>query len=395
MNERINSRFSIWMPIVALCLLVRVTAADALTAVYVESNASEHNEVALLLQAEESTALTLVETYATGGVGYPVINGNQSHALASDGKHLFVTNAGDDTVTVFDIGTSGRLSLVERIPSQGRHPVSVAVVRDSLIVLNQGRIDETEPSNPTVQRFQIQKNGTLSPLPGQYTYLPADVPVDVVGIPRSGVFSVVLGGSHRIETFRLMADGGLSRSGVQDGIFSPLGGAMGRLNPGKQVFTLADEALPGLASLTLRKGGRSNNLQQVLRPYLLDPCWAVSNARGSWVWSSAFETRTLSLFRWLDNGTLRYVSDWVDEAGPGGLDLAINDKNTALYWLRVDNVEDDTIPIRPFVDAFAIKQKQNRETAGLSLVSKTGLPEAWSRAKATGLVAITVKPRTP
>lgn len=395
MKARIRLRFSMMMSVAVFFCLLRSPMVGAASAVYVESNASGPNEVALLIQEQDSSALSLVDTYVTGGKGYPEINGNQSHALASDGRHLYVTNAGDDTLSVFSIGSSGRLALLERVPSLGRHPVSVAIVHDSLIVLNQGSVDAGTPSNPTVQRFKITQQGKLIPLRGQYTYLPADVPVDVVGIRKAGFFSVVLGGGHRVETFRLVGDNAIARVGVQDGIFSPLGGAMGRLNPKKQVFTIADEIMPGLVSFTFKQHGRSTDLQQVIRPYLQDPCWAVSNANGSLVWSSAFATRTLSLFRWLDNGALLFVSDWVDEAGPGGLDLAINDKNSVLYWLRVDNVEDDSIPTRPFVDAFAINQRSNHGSAGLSLVSKAWLPESWSYAKATGLVAIPVSSGKP
>lgn len=368
---------------------------SAVSAVYLESNASEANEVAFLLQEKDSSGLRLVGTYETGGTGYPEINGNQSHALASDGKHLFVTNAGDDTVSAFSIGPSGKLSLIERAPSLGRHPVSLAVVHDSLIVLNQGSVDANAPSNATVQRFKITKRGTLVPLSGQYTYLAVDVPVDVVGIRSAEFFSVALGGGNRIETFRLLGDGTIARVGVQDGIFSPLGGAMGRLNPKKQAFTIADEIMPGLVSFNVKQHGRSADLHQIIRPYLQDPCWAVSNANGSMVWSSAFATRALSLFRWLGNGALSFVSDLTDNEGPGGLDVAVNDKNTVLYWLRGDDVVDDTIPTRPFVDAFSIDLGLNRKTAGISLVSKTWLPESWSYAKATGLVAVTLKPQRP
>jgi len=198
-----------------------------------------------------------------------------------------------------------------------------------------------------------------------------------------------------IETFRLLGDGTIARVGVQDGVFSPLGGAMGRLNPRKQAFTIADEIMPGLVSFTVKQHGRSANLQQVIRPYLQDPCWAVSNANGSLVWSSAFATRTLSLFRWVGNGALHVVSDLMDDEGPGGLDVAVNNKNTVLYWLRGDDVDDDTIPTRPFVETFSINLGRNRETAGLSPVSKTWLPEAWIYAKATGLVAVTLKPQRP
>jgi hypothetical protein len=85
----------------------------------------------------------------------------------------------------------------------------------------------------------------------------------------------------------------------------------------------------------------------------------------------------------------------MDDEGPGGLDVAVNNKNTVLYWLRGDDVDDDTIPTRPFVETFSINLGRNRETAGLSPVSKTWLPEAWIYAKATGLVAVTLKPQRP
>ncbi|MEY2698040.1 MAG: hypothetical protein RL333_2178 [Pseudomonadota bacterium] len=371
-----------------------LTAFDVMgmNAVYVQSNEAANNEVALLTQANQVAPLIYVASYLTGGKGDRSIDGNQSHALASDGKHLFATNAGDDSISVFQIGRSGSLTLLTTTASRGRHPVSLAVIGDRLIVVNQGDVNPKSPINPNIQGFRILSTGALVPLRGGYTYLPRDVPVDIIGTSRSPIFSVVLSGTSEVDTFQLGLDGSMSRTGTFNAISNPLGGAIGRLNPYKLGVTLADDSLPGVASLTFSRDGVPERVSQIVRPNLKDPCWATANASGTLLWTSAFETRTISLYWWGKNGEINSVSDFTPENyGPGGLDVTLSHNDRNLFWLRVGDPLDNQASIRPYIITFEVNQSLLNISAGLRLIGKSWLPEKWGNSNATGLLSVRVK----
>lgn len=378
--------------LLAAMLLFPSTHALAINAVYLESNAEDSNEVALLIQDNDGAPLNYIEAYPTGGKGEPAIDGNQAHALATNGKYLFVTNTGDDSITTFGIGRLGRLTLIARTPALGHYPVSLTVVQNNLIVLNQGNANTKTLVNAKVQRFRILQDGQLVALQGNYTYLPYAVPVDVIGSSNGHTFSVTLSGLSQIDTFALEKDGSISRTGTTSGISNPLGGTMGRYDPRKLAVTLADESLPGVSSLFTARNGLPQRIFQNIRPSLIDPCWAVSNAQSTWLWTSAFKTRTLSLYQWSTNGGIRLISDFTPElAGPGGLDLAISRNDKTLYWLRVGDVNNAQQRIRPYIESFAVDIMTFKDTAGLSLISKTLLPESWSYASPGGILSAPIQ----
>lgn len=381
--------FSLW----ASLLICSASKALAMNAVYLESNARDSNEVALLIQARDGASLDFIRAFSTAGAGEPAIDGNQSHALATNGKFLFVTNTGDDSVSTFRIEASGNLNLLGKTSSLGRHPVSLAVVQNNLLVLNQGDNNRQSPVNPNVQRYRILHDGQLVALQGSFSYLPDAVPVDIIGSPKGRTFTVTLSGLSQVDRFDLEKDGSISRTGTTGGINNPLGGAIGRYNPHKLAVTLADNSLPGIASLYTNLNGMTQRVFQSIRSSLMDPCWAVSNAHSTWLWTSAFETRTLSLYRWEANGNIRFVSDYTPEmTGPGGLDLAISENDKTLFWLRVGDVENTQRPMRPFIESFAVNTSTYSATAGLTLISKTMLPENWSFASPGGILSLTIKP---
>lgn len=381
--------FALWTTL----LIFAPLRAIAMNAVYLESNAKASNEVALLIQVKDGARLELIETYSTGGQGEPSIDGNQAHALATYGRFLFVTNTGDDSISIFRMGTIGRLTLIGKWPALGHRPVSLTVIKNNLIVLNQGDTDTKNPIAASIQVFRILHDGQLQSLQGKYSYLPSTVPVDVISPSRGRTFTVTLSGLGQLDTFKVENNGVISRVGSTSGISNPLGSAMGRLNSHKLAVTLADDSLPGVASLFMSRNGLPERVFQSIRPTLMDPCWAVSNASSTWLWTSAFFTRTLSLYRWETNGNVRFISDITPETtGPGGLDLAMSQNDKTLFWLRVGDVDVDQRPIRPFIESFNVNVGTHIATAGLSLINRTLLPESWSSASPGGILSIPIKP---
>src|SRR5437763_9205040 len=104
--------------------------------VYVQTNDAERNEVVVFGRGADGT-LQRLSGYPTGGKGSGEPHLPSQSSVVLDGDRLFVTNAGSDDLTVF--ATAGEeLALVDRVPSGGSTPRSVAVHGECVYVLNTG-----------------------------------------------------------------------------------------------------------------------------------------------------------------------------------------------------------------------------------------------------------------
>ena len=108
--------------------------------------------------------LTQAGIYPTGGLGGVLAGSVVDHtasqgALAFDQRHnlLYAVNAGSNTVSVFAV-FGDRLALIQVVPSGGAFPVSVAVGRDLVYVLN-------AENGGSLQGYRVLL-GHLFPLPG-------------------------------------------------------------------------------------------------------------------------------------------------------------------------------------------------------------------------------------
>src|SRR5687768_1244697 len=112
-------------------------------AVYVQTNTAPQNYVMVFDRASDGT-VTPAGRVATGGVGKPAgnpplgipfLDTAGSVTLSHNGKFLFVVNAGDNTVSSFQVGAHG-LQLADVEPSLGIRPASSTTHGDLLYVLN-------------------------------------------------------------------------------------------------------------------------------------------------------------------------------------------------------------------------------------------------------------------
>jgi hypothetical protein len=109
--------------------------------VFVQTNNPAGNAVVVYNRAD-SGILTQAGVYPTGGLGGALDGAGADH-LTSQGsvvfdrwnQLLYVVNAGSNTVSVFE-AYGGRLALVQVISSGGTFPVSIAIRRDLVYVLN-------------------------------------------------------------------------------------------------------------------------------------------------------------------------------------------------------------------------------------------------------------------
>jgi 6-phosphogluconolactonase len=114
-------------------------SADGGGAVFTSSNAVGGNVVFAFTRRGDG-ALSKTGEFPTGGngVGGDVdpLQSQNSLVLADDRQHLYVVNAGSNTVSTFSIAPNATLRLVGTISSGGVRPISLAVTNHDMFVLN-------------------------------------------------------------------------------------------------------------------------------------------------------------------------------------------------------------------------------------------------------------------
>ena len=137
--------------------------------VYCLTNDPDGNELAVFAR-DNKGHLGNPSFVPTGGDGTGTGLGNQGAlALDADGNHLYAVNPGSDSITVFRLTRSGP-QVLQTVPSGGRRPVSLAVYRNLLYVLNAGGSVGDEDG---IAGFAIRGNGRLLPLNGSRQRLSA------------------------------------------------------------------------------------------------------------------------------------------------------------------------------------------------------------------------------
>ncbi len=127
-------------------------------ALYTQTNAVGGNEI--LVYTRYDDRLILSSRVATRGTGTDGGLGNQGAlVLSENGRRLYAVNAGSNDVSVFAVRGGGALSLLQRLPSGGTRPVSLALHDSVLYALNAGDIGN-------VSGFSVADDGRLQAIPG-------------------------------------------------------------------------------------------------------------------------------------------------------------------------------------------------------------------------------------
>ena len=133
-------------------------------AVYTTTNDPSGNAV-IVFKRNRDGSLTQGPTVPTGGTGiaaqppftFPIVDSQDSIALARDGRLLFVVNDGDNTITSFRTTGSG-LKRVARVSSGGLLPVSLTTHGHLLYVVNE--------VSSNIGGFYFSDDGRLWSIPG-------------------------------------------------------------------------------------------------------------------------------------------------------------------------------------------------------------------------------------
>lgn len=144
-------------------LLASTFPASAI--VYTASNEVAGNRVIAFDISNRGVPIE-IGSFDTQGTGTGAPIGNQS-ALATDAsdRWMFVTNAGNGTITSFRLQPEG-LEFVNNLPSGGYSPISVTVFGTLVYVLNEGNGTDPNPylKYDTISGFRFTAGGVLVPI---------------------------------------------------------------------------------------------------------------------------------------------------------------------------------------------------------------------------------------
>lgn len=302
-------------------------------AVFTQTNGAAGNAVVAFSRAGDGS-LTLAGTFATGGNGI----GGTTDPLASqysllldgqDAKLLFVVNAGSNTISTFRVD-GARLTLAGVTASGGTLPISLAIARGTLYVLDAGSND--------IAGFDVAEDGTLSPNAGASAALGAGASGGTaLRASRDGQLLVVTEkGSGTLDVYPIGAHGTLGQPvrSASNGV-TPFG--FDFVTGGQIAVSEAGSAAASLYSVTrgdnlsVESGSVSTNGQAA-------PCWLIATTSGRVAFTANAGSGTISGYGIDAQGRMQLlVQSGVSGstgAGSSPLDLDLSRGDHFLYVLE-------------------------------------------------------------
>ena len=305
-------------------------------AVYAMTNQTSGNSIVAFNRAS-SGALSMVGTFPTGGLGFGSGNdplGSQgSLILSDDGHFLLAVNAGSNNISLLQAGPLG-LKLVGTFSSGGTEPVSLALYKDLVYVLNAG-------GTPNITGFELNPDGTLRMLRGSSRPLAGGTAAGPaqVGFTPDGSFLVVTEkNTNLIDTYRVL-ESGLTAGPISNPSSgtTPFGFTFGR--SGTLVVSEAAGGPGGTSASSSYQISTVRGELSVISASVTDTqlaaCWAVTTNDGRFVYLSNTGSGTLSSYAVGARGTLTLLNAAAGVTGSGTvpLDSAITSNSKFLYVL--------------------------------------------------------------
>jgi 6-phosphogluconolactonase len=337
------TRVSVW--IMAATMLLAASATSVLGAspvtghVYVNNNTAGHNTISGFDRHADGTLTPIAGTpFDAGGSGFGSPTGSAGALQeTADGRYLLAVNAASDEIAVLKIKADGSLRLVEREPSNGRTPISIAVHRSLVYVANTG----AGGSNYT--GFSLNAGGHLSPLAAS-TYalpdnaLPGQVLFSGDGRHLAGTRVGPNAGPSFIDSFVVGPDGRLTAapgSPFAAQRIGPFGSQFRPTNPNQLFVSNAhDGALNG--SVSVYDVASDGTLTPVAGSPFADfqtaPCWVAISHDGAYLYAINTGSSSVSSYGIAGGGALSLIgSTALSGTGLRPFDAALDPTDAFLY----------------------------------------------------------------
>jgi 6-phosphogluconolactonase len=266
-------------------------------AVFVQTNEAAANRV-LAFRRGADGQLAEAESYSTGGRGdgRPHLTSQGSVVLTADRKHLLVTNAGSDELSVFAVADD-ELSLLGTVPTVGAGPKSVAEHDGLVYVLN--------AEAPSLAGFRLGESG-LEPVADSRRDLAAGAdPAQVGFAPDGSTLLVTDRGTDSILTYPVASDGRLGEPTA-----SPSSGATpyGFAFAGHDALVVTEafgaEKGKAAASSYRFRASAVEPLSRSVGNGRSEICWAVVTPDGRYAFTTNFADSAVSRYSVAEDGSL-------------------------------------------------------------------------------------------
>jgi 6-phosphogluconolactonase (cycloisomerase 2 family) len=301
-------------------------------AVYAQTNAAPNEVIAFRRKSDGS--LEPIGSVATGGDGdgSPHLQSQGSVVLTGDGKHLLVTNASSEDLSVFSVAPDGSVELRERVHT-GDAPRSVDEHDGLVVVLNAGE--------PGLASFRLDEDGGISAVEGGHQPLETDAdPAQVAFGPGGSMVAVTERGTDSIATYEVASDGTFGDFGtVASEGPTPYGFAF--TSGGTLVVTEAFRAEKGAAaassyalvdgSLEARTPSVGNGRSEI--------CWAVITPDDRYAFATNYADGAVSRFGISAEGLLSLEDATAGisvDGAPGLRDEGLSSDGRFLYAIDAD-----------------------------------------------------------
>jgi 6-phosphogluconolactonase (cycloisomerase 2 family) len=316
-------------------LTAAVRAEDDGGAVYVLSNQVADNAVLVFARAPNGS-LSPSGSFPTGGTGTGPLAASGApflDPLASQGSLLlhagllFAVNGGSNEISMFEVDGQ-KLELLDKVPSGGQRPVSLAASGDYIYVLNQG----SATLAPNINGFVIDRLrghlvplGSQRPLAGGTGANPAEISFNDDGT----ILVVTEKGTNLIDTFRVDAHGFASApvSFASAGV-TPFGFSLTY----RDLLVVSDAASGAATSYRLGEGGKLHLISgPVSNGGQAAPCWLVTTRDGRYAFEANAGSSTIASFAVASDGSLTLVNSSAAAVGGGLLDMALSRDGRFLF----------------------------------------------------------------
>jgi 6-phosphogluconolactonase (cycloisomerase 2 family) len=321
------------LSLLAIASLVGISPKAAVAqhspgAVYVLTNQNV-NSVMVYARAGDGT-LSLSGSFSTGGTGAGTggdpLGSQNSLVLGRSHQMLFAVNAGSNDVSVFRVDGL-QLQLVDREPSGGTMPVSIAVHANLVYVLNAG-------GTPNIQGFFIDPFvGRLVHLGGSKRTLAGGIgsaPAQVSFSPDGEVLMVTEKATNLIDTWTVDDDGfAEDRQTSTSSGATPFGFAFARRN-----FAIVSEAGPSaLSSYEIDDDGQLELETATLTDGQKANCWVVVTKNQRFAFTTNTGSGNISSYVVSRDGSLTLLNAVAASTGRGTapIDMALSNDSHFLY----------------------------------------------------------------
>jgi 6-phosphogluconolactonase (cycloisomerase 2 family) len=334
MCKRLGLSVRVALGLAALIALAATTVAasdggfNLPGAVYVLTNQSTRNSVMVYARAKDGS-LYFFRSFPTGGKGMgtgPDPLGSQGALVLGRWRHLlFAVNAGSNDISVFEVqGFS--LRLLDKEPSWGQMPVSIAVHGRLVYVLNAG-------GTPNIQGFVLTPfGGRLFHLPHSGRNIPggtASSAAEVAFSPGAEVLMVTEKGTNKLDTWSVNDFGYAGQAMTTDSSgATPFGFTF------VHQFAIVSEAGPSaLSSYEADNDGKLELQTASLGDTQAANCWVIATRNGRYAYTTNTGTGTISSYVVSRDGSLSLLNAIAGNTGAGTapIDMALSNDSRFLY----------------------------------------------------------------